>query len=423
MEYYGISKLDLKRKNRSQILKVIREQGSISRVDIAGILKITRAAVTIITNEMIEEGVLYEVGEAPVSRENIQKGRRKILIDINPNYKFVLGVSINDSSISIGISNLAPSVLDENSMEYSDKLSFDDIVGFIADEARKIMEKAASNAFPDDFQNNFQKKSHNESKILGMGVCIQPELCSKMKAYFKDGSIDFSSLTETLESMLKIPVTCMNSISAMALANQEKKFEERFGNYIFIKFGKNINMSILLENEVMHEYINHTGQIERIICNPGGAKLDGYPDGSVKAELSRDALIEKYAAVLSKKDTPIFWEATGGKSENINYKTITVAASKGEAKVLEVLDSILDCMALLVNNLSITVFARYIVLHCFYMNDWVFDRFKKKVADMCGEETVKKLRISRTEKLLEFKGGCAIAACEFFYNNGGSQYR
>ena len=31
----GISKLDLKRRNRMQILRVVREQGPISRVDIS----------------------------------------------------------------------------------------------------------------------------------------------------------------------------------------------------------------------------------------------------------------------------------------------------------------------------------------------------------------------------------------------------
>ena len=43
----GISKLDLKRRNRMQILKVVRENGPISRVDISSLLGITRAAVTI----------------------------------------------------------------------------------------------------------------------------------------------------------------------------------------------------------------------------------------------------------------------------------------------------------------------------------------------------------------------------------------
>ena len=130
MEYQGISKLDLKRRNRMQILKVIRENGPISRVDIASALEITRAAVTIITNEMIEEGVLYEVGEAPVSLDNLQKGRRKILIDINPNYKFALGVSITEIGISIGLSNLNNDILDKSSMSNAANASYEEIIDY-----------------------------------------------------------------------------------------------------------------------------------------------------------------------------------------------------------------------------------------------------------------------------------------------------
>lgn len=96
MEKRGISKLDLKRRNRMQILRVIRESGPISRVDVASALEITRAAVTIITNEMIEEGVLVEIGEAPVNAEKLQKGRRKILIDINVNSRFALGATVDE---------------------------------------------------------------------------------------------------------------------------------------------------------------------------------------------------------------------------------------------------------------------------------------------------------------------------------------
>ena len=112
MEKRGISKLDLKRRNRMQILRVIRESGPISRVDVASALEITRAAVTIITNEMIEEGVLVEIGEAPINTEKLQKGRRKILIDINVNSRFALGATVDEKEVSIGLTNLNSEILD-----------------------------------------------------------------------------------------------------------------------------------------------------------------------------------------------------------------------------------------------------------------------------------------------------------------------
>ena len=101
MELLGISKLDLKRQNRMNILNTIKNKGPISRVDIAMLLELTRAAVTIITNEMIAQGILFEAGEAPNSTDRVQKGRKKILIDINRNYKFAFGACIENDMVSV----------------------------------------------------------------------------------------------------------------------------------------------------------------------------------------------------------------------------------------------------------------------------------------------------------------------------------
>ncbi|MDF2568327.1 MAG: hypothetical protein K0R90_1783, partial [Oscillospiraceae bacterium] len=92
MDQFGISKLDLKRRNRMHILNLLRQRGPTSRIDISKALELTRAGVTIITNEMIEQGVIYEKGEMNMSGQKISRGRKKILLDINSNHKFAFGV-------------------------------------------------------------------------------------------------------------------------------------------------------------------------------------------------------------------------------------------------------------------------------------------------------------------------------------------
>lgn len=76
MEQHGISKLDLKRRNRMQVLKILKQRGPTSRIDIAGTLELTRAAVTIITNEMIEQGIIQEIGEYKHVTEKAPRGRK-----------------------------------------------------------------------------------------------------------------------------------------------------------------------------------------------------------------------------------------------------------------------------------------------------------------------------------------------------------
>ena len=80
---------------------------------------------------MIEEGVLVELGEAPINTEKLQKGRRKILIDINENFKFALGANISENMVSIGLSTINAQALDKDSMEINDKTPTKDIISYI----------------------------------------------------------------------------------------------------------------------------------------------------------------------------------------------------------------------------------------------------------------------------------------------------
>lgn len=403
MDLQGISKLDLKRRNRMHILNIIKETGPISRVDIANTLQITRAAVTIITNEMIEEGILYEVGEAPVVQENLQKGRRKILININPNFKFALGAAIDENFISIGLTNISGEILDKDSISITPSTSREEIISYIVETAKKMI----------------QNSCLQRSKILGIGIGVLPEMCSKMKIYYKDGKLDFDAFIEKIKNALGIEVTCKNLISALALANHEGSHTENFGNYIFLKMGRNFNMSILLENEIMHEYVEHTNSVEKIVVNPGGQKIDGYPDGSVKAELTETAILEKYKKIFSSDQTPVLWEITSGNIDSISWKAIAVSASKGDKGVIGVMNGVLQCLSVLINNLATEFFARSVVLHGFYVDEWINENIKSYLADHFGEDIAKRVTLSRSEGKLEFLGGCSICITDSFIQKGG----
>ncbi len=405
MKFQGISKLDLKKRNRAQILRVIRECGPISRVDIASSMKITRAAVTIITNEMIEEGVLYEVGEAPVSLEHLQKGRRKILIDINENFKYALGASISDERITVGLSNVNGKILDKAMTESVESMTSDDIIDYIVKSCKSII-----------LNNGIENQ-----KVLGLGIGLQSDMCSKMKIYMKDGKYDYTPLIEELTKTLSMPVSCSNLPSALALANQSKNIKERPGNYVFLKQGIHMNLSVLIDNDVMSDNIYYTNHVENMIVNPGGRKISGYPDGSVKAELSTVAILEKYKEVFSAENTPVLWEITKGDINNLTHRAITAAAMKGEAKTLEVINNIIRCLAVLVNNLSISFFAKSVALHGFDFDEWMYEYFKKNLITLCGEELAKKVKISVVEKALEFKGGICVIIREQFYMKGGME--
>ena len=62
---------------------------------------------------MIEQGIIQEIGEYKHVTEKAPRGRKKILIDINHHYKFVIGVTVEEDIVSVGLSTLAGAVLDK----------------------------------------------------------------------------------------------------------------------------------------------------------------------------------------------------------------------------------------------------------------------------------------------------------------------
>jgi N-acetylglucosamine repressor len=86
----GINMLDVKMGNRSAILELIYRSKGIPRKDIAKALGLTPAAITLITNDLINEGILIEAD----TRVSAGRGRKEILLEIDSHKYASIGVNI-----------------------------------------------------------------------------------------------------------------------------------------------------------------------------------------------------------------------------------------------------------------------------------------------------------------------------------------
>lgn len=404
MEKLGISKLDLKRRNRMQILRVIRESGPISRVDVASALAITRAAVTIITNEMIEQGILLEIGEAPINSGKIQKGRRKILIDINMNCKFALGATVDEKEVTIGLTNLNCEILDKASMVIDERTTSKDIVTFIIDKCNEMMANSAL----------------DKNSILGVGIGVVPSMWGKLKIFYKDGMLDFSNFIDRVSSGVSIDVRCGNAIGLMALASNDfRNPNDSQINQAFLHNGNQVNLAIINKTDLSSDYLSYTYMIEKYIVNPGGKSYEGYPDGSVKAEISRTAILNALYDIYSKENTPMLYKLTEGDKSKINTDNVFTALFRGEQTVKDLVDDVISKYAVLVNNLAVSHFAQKIYIHNYNLNEKQFDYVKREMIRLIGDDVADRVVLSGVEGKTNFVGGCALIIQDNFYVRGG----
>ena len=404
MEKRGISKLDLKRRNRMQILRIIREYGPISRVDVASALEITRAAVTIITNEMIEEGVLVEIGEAPINSEKLQKGRRKILIDINVNSRFALGATVDEREVTVGLTNLNSDVLDKSSMAIDERTTSKDIINYIIKASNTMIENSAL----------------TKEKVIGLGVGVVPSMWGKLKIFYKDGVLDFSSFIEKLSGGLDVDIDCGNAVGLMALASNDFRNQSGYQtNMAFLHNGNQVNLAIVNKNELSSDYVSYTSMIEKFIVCPNGRSYEGYPNGSVKAELSRTDVLSALGEVYSKDKTPLLYELTDGDKTKINVDNVFMALMRGEESVKNIVDDIIAKYTILINNIAISHFAKKIVLHNYKLNEKQFDYVKREMIQLVSEEIADRVVLSKLDGKNNFLGGCALIIQNNFYTKGG----
>lgn len=409
MNDYGISKLDLKRRNRMQILRVIRENGPISRVDISAMLHITRAAVTIITNEMIAQSILEEVGEEPQDPSNeIRKGRRKILLDINPTYRFALGVYIDEASISIGLTTLNAQALDKRSLTLEPDASSSDITEQIAITVRKMLQNSCL---------------HVED-IVGIGIGVMPSMWNRVHAVVKDGNLDFSELEQAVEQACNLPVYIGNAISLFAMASIN--YAEHYGqpvNQVFLHAGPVFHIAVIQNNQLVNGFQRYTHVVERFCVHPNGKPLDGYPNGSVKAELSKQSMVEDVATIYGKDETPALYALTEGDMEAVSLPLLLTAWDQGDLALESLVKHYLDMLCYLLINVLQAYFAQKVYLHNFGFNERHLEQIRQHMASIAGEAEADRIALSAIEERYHFMCGCCYAIQHGFFMKGGMMER
>lgn len=407
MEQHGISKLDLKRRNRMQVLKILKQRGPTSRIDIASTLELTRAAVTIITNEMIEQGIIQEIGEYKHVTEKAPRGRKKILIDINHHYKFVIGVTVEEDIVSVGLSTLAGAVLDKRNLAINESTEYAEIFDFA--------EKSVNEVLGD---NCLSKES-----ILGIGFGIFPTMYSRLNIDVKDGEPDYSRLKAAIREKTELPLVFDNSVKGTAMANIDflKTKDINRHNIAFLQYGNTMHFVVTNLNDPIVSYDNRTNFVDKMIINPMSDRTCPCGrKGCVESELTPAATRTKLKEVFSVEKTPFLYEAARGNFDAVTNDMITASYQKGDDAVRKILDNELMLLSVLINNLYFSTNPQKIVLHQFDFHDEkAFRRLKDAVTVTGGSLVSSKIEISIIENKHRFLSGCALAIRELFFNRGG----
>ena len=231
--------------NKNAILKLLRDEGPLSKAEIARKLKMSFPAVSSNVRILLESGIVLETGEG---KGNNGLGRKSTLLSFNAKKGFVIGVDVGRSQIRAMCSDLLGEPV---AMIKKDSN---------ADKSGEYLYSRIENILDEIISENKIMADKIECICIGIPG-IHDESCDKNRlAPFVDGWEDIN-VRERVEKKWNTKVIIDNVVNLGAVGEKWKGVAQGYRDIVFINYGIGIGAGIIINNELYRGKNNAAGEI------------------------------------------------------------------------------------------------------------------------------------------------------------------
>lgn len=231
--------------NELNILRFIKNEGPISRADLAKRYKISKAAVSEIIAHLLRQGSVYEIG---MGSSTSLGGRKPILIQFNPKAGYSIGVEIKRDHATVASADLNATIYDRESFSFNRGTP----LKIVLEEIFNIIEK-------------FQKRSWiTKSKAIGIGVTI-PGLINYQTGAIQESDTlkdwqDFP-IRDTFNAKFGLETVIENDVKAISLGECRFGNGKNVNNLVYLWIGDGLGAGIIINGELYRGVSASAGEI------------------------------------------------------------------------------------------------------------------------------------------------------------------
>ncbi|MBG9564426.1 ROK family transcriptional regulator [Brevibacillus agri] len=251
----GNSKL-VKKLNKEEVLQQVIQHGQISRADIAKQTMLSRPCVSALVDEMIQEGLLQEVGMG-----DSKGGRKPILLEYNYQAYAIAGAIFEGSTLDMAIADMKGEFLARHRKRLAQPANGETVIEDLAAGLERLL---AESGIP-------------RERLLGMGVGLQGV------TQRGSGTVSFSPSTgwmgspilQTIEARLGVPVIIDNDVNMMTLGEYVRGAGVGHSNVVYMYVGTGIGAGIILDGQFYRGSREAAGEIGFMIIGPVHSRPNG----------------------------------------------------------------------------------------------------------------------------------------------------
>ncbi len=247
--------------NRSIIYDLIRQGGEISRTDLAKISLLTKPTVSTIVEQLLEEGIVSEVG---FTKSEPTGGRRARLLRFNPDSAAYLGLRFGVKSTTVALADGLGQMLAEEDVP----AVLGDAAETVANARRKVEEILKKTAVP-----------RKRLKYIGVAVSGLVEASTGNCVLSPNLEWKDVPLKALVEKEFKVPAAVFNVTEAAATAEARRGATREVSTFVWVYVGTGIGSAIFADGQVYRGRSGFAGEIGFCRTTADGPILEEIASG------------------------------------------------------------------------------------------------------------------------------------------------
>ena len=244
----------MKKQNRLNTINIIRKR-EVSRADLSRKTGLTRSAITLIVNTLIEEGIVCEtsIGQADY-------GRKPIHLDINGDRFYTIGLDISRDHCYLGAINFKGKLICKEAVSIEAAQDAQEALDIISDHIA-----------------NIQRMPELKGELLGLGISVPGPIDIKNGTILNPPKFNkwhHVEIVKYLQRTFDFPIFLNNNAIAQTLVEKNYGIGTSYHNYLVIMINAGIGSGIIINDKLYRGVDGFGNEIGHITVDINGPKCD-----------------------------------------------------------------------------------------------------------------------------------------------------
>ncbi|MFZ5916240.1 MAG: ROK family protein [Chloroflexota bacterium] len=337
----------VKHQNRSAILKLIREQGAISRVEIARALGLNPSTVSRLVDELMAQELVIEGNERGHSTH--RGGRRSIALKCNPEAGYLIGVDLGGTNIVGGLATLDG-----------------EIVARCCGSSRSATGEVGDGSLQRliDLAQDLIRQCPDPSRLWGVGVGAPAVTLSEEGIVTWAPALGWRDLPlkQIMEHALGLPVFVENDVNLAALGEHWCGAAQGVDDLVAIFIGTGIGSGVILGGKLYRGAGHAAGEVGYMVVDVDSLERRYDQFGCLETLASGSGIAVRARTRIETDRKTILASLLGDDATALTAEAVFDAAREGDPVAGEVVDETVRYLALAVANVACVLNPEVIVI-------------------------------------------------------------